>query len=52
MDNGNLNNQNAKAPLTDEDRKAIARRRWFLAIVVIDVVLATLLIWAIVELFV
>jgi hypothetical protein len=38
-------------PLSDEERKNIAHRRYYWAIVAINVILAGFIIWEIIELF-
>jgi hypothetical protein len=43
--------QNQKLPLTPEEKKNLSRKRIYGAFIVIDVVLAVLVIWAIIELF-
>ncbi|MCI1245296.1 MAG: hypothetical protein LKG11_05080 [Bacilli bacterium] len=41
-----------KKELNPEEEKALSRKRVFFGVVIIDVVLAILILWAIVELFV
>jgi hypothetical protein len=43
--------QNTKLPLTPEEKKNLSRKRIYGAFIVLDVVLAILVIWAIIELF-